>query len=186
MATDPGYANRAITNNGPKSQTFSSLLTNSTGAVEATADYSSTGSNHTFTIAPSTGEIIDINRMLTFVRDTGAFAAEKYGYMTAFTNGIEIRKADSTSSTGTLIDLTDSYPIKTNTDWARVCYDATISDFGVGDQYLHTRWTFAKSGAPIRLVGDNGEFLEVSLHDSCTGLNQHNFTVQGFYEGVSQ
>ena len=186
MTTDPGYPNRSVSNDGPKNQIFSKLLTNSTGAVEAIGDYSSTGSNHTFTIAPSTGEIMDVTRMMTFVRDTGIFAAEKYGYMTALTNGIEIRKADSTSSTGTLIDLTDSLPVKTNAEWGRLCYDATISEFGTGDEFLHARWTFAKFGAPIRLVGDNGEFFEVSFHDSCTGLVQHNFTAQGFYEGVSQ
>jgi hypothetical protein len=55
-----------------------------------------------------------------------------------------------------------------------------------GDEMLQVRWTFAKSGAQLRLNGNNNERLEVVLDDDLDGLIEHYFMVQGVYENYTQ
>ena len=52
-------------------------------------------------------------------------------------------------------------------------------------QIIVVRWTFAKSGAPIRLDGAKNARLEVLLNDDLTGLVDHHFVVQGYEQGTS-
>ncbi len=152
--------------------------------TDALGDYSTaTGSSgETFHITPSTGEAFFINRMFVHVQDTGAFAAEEYGNLgSALTNGVQIRVQ---TDTGTILDLTD-VTVKANAQWARHAYDVRIDTWSVGDEFLTCRWSFYKNGYPIRLDGDNNERLEVYLQDSCTGLVEHNFFVNGYKEDAA-
>lgn len=152
-----------------------------TGHTNAVGDYSTgTGtSGESFIISPSTGEAYRIERMLIHVQDTGAFAAEEYGNLTALTNGVAIRVE---TDTGTVHDLTGTVPVKTNAQWGRHCYDVRVDTWSVGDEFLSARWTFAKSGYPLRLDGDRGERLVAYMQDSCTGLVAHDFFVNGYVE----
>jgi hypothetical protein len=50
---------------------------------------------------------------------------------------------------------------------------------------LAARWTFLKSGYPLRLDGDRGEYLEAYLQNSCTGLVEQTFLAQGYKEDAA-
>jgi hypothetical protein len=121
-----------------------------------------------------------ISRLLVQIVDTGAMSADKYGSANALSTGIEIRV---NSKRGILIDLTDGVLIKKNGDWGRLSYDVNITSFAAGNQFLHCRWTFAKSGQPITLDGSRLERLEVIMPpEDLDVLLDHYFTVQGYYD----
>jgi len=153
----------------------------STGGSNAIGNYSSTGgsSGESFIIQPPVGEKWRIERMMIHIQDTGSFDAEKYGNGVALGNGISVRVE---TDTGTVHDLTDGRPVVSNAQWARQCYDTRVDTYGIGDESLSARWTFSKGGYPLRLDGDLGQRLTVFIHDTCTGLNAHNFYVNGFKE----
>jgi hypothetical protein len=156
-----------------------------TGHSNAVGDYSTaTGtSGESFVLAPSTGEAYHIERMMVHLQDTGAFAAEEYGNLgVTLTKGVTVRVA---TSTGTVNDLTGGNPVLTNAQWGRHCYDVRIDSWSVGDEFLSARWTFSKAGFPVRLDGDRGEYLEVYLQNSCTGLVAHEFLAQGYVEDAA-
>ena len=156
------------------------FLATSTGGTSVIGDYST---GKAFYIQPSSTQAFRIERMLIHIQDTGIFAAEEYGKLSALTNGIQVRvQSTLAGSTGTIHDITDGMPVKTNAQWGRHCYDVRVDTWGVGDEFLSARWTFSKGGYPIRLDGSKGERLEVYLTDSTTGLNGHDFYVNGFVE----
>ena len=157
------------------------------GTKNAIGDYSG-GGGTVFKIQPAPGQIIRVTRMIVFASGKKtSFNTDTYGSLTgSLTNGVVVR---TQNDGGTLINLTDNIPIKYNGDWGRVCYDSDIF-VGTGgtDTSLRVRWTFEKAGYPLRLVGNDSERLEVYLNDDftdgggATGLSNHYFVVQGFYE----
>ena len=155
------------------------LDTNGDGTGTKTAIGEYQAGAEIFYIQPPTGQVYRLSRILPFVEDAGTFDSGSYGNGITLTNGITVRVQNDS---GTIVDLTDGLPVKLNTHWARLCYDLTISKFGTGNEYLHARWTFAKSGQMIRLVGDNNERLEVVLHDDFSDLVSQYFMVQGYIE----
>ena len=151
-----------------------------TGTKTAIGEYHDAGDGaEIFYIQPPAGSVYRLARMLPFVEDFGTFDSGSYGNGITLANGIAIRVQDDN---GTILDLLDGLPIQINTHWARMCYDMSVSSFGVGNEYLHARWTFAKSGQMIRLVGDNNERLEVVLNDDFSDLVSQYFMVQGYIE----
>ena len=153
-----------------------------TGHSNAVGNYSTaTGTaGESFILKPPSTAAYRVERMLVHVQDTGAFAAEEYGNLgSALTNGVVVRVA---TSTGTVKDLTGTIPIKSNAQWARHMYDVRVDTWSAGDEFLAARWSFWKSGYPLRLDGSRGEFLEVYLQDSCTGLVAHQFFIEGYVE----
>lgn len=157
------------------------------GTKNAIGDYS--GAQEIFYIQPSSTQIFRITRMIVLIRgDKSTFYTDSYGSRTALSNGIAVRTQDDS---GTLIDFTNNVPIKRNGEWGGYCFDSEIYPASTGntDTYLRVRWTFEKSGYPIRLVGSNNERLEVVLNDdfSLSGgqnnpLDEHYFLVQGYIE----
>ena len=155
------------------------LDTNGSGAGTKDASGNYASAEEIFFIQPPKGQVYRIARMIPHIVAGGKMASDKYGVAIVLTNGITIRTRDDSS---VLLNLTDDLPIHTNTDWARLCYDLSISNFGTGNEYLHARWTFQKSGQYIRLVGDNNERLEVVLNDDFGALVEQFFMVQGYIE----
>jgi len=143
----------------------------------AVGDYSSTVTSFTFT--PANGRKAAIHRMLVFVEDAGAFVAEKYGYNLALTNGLKLVVRDADDAI--ILTLTPDENIISNADWSGSCFDVTYIDWGVGNNSMGVRWTFAKSGKPLYLDGRLGHYLSMELNDTFTGLVHHHFQIQGFY-----
>jgi hypothetical protein len=149
------------------------------GVINAVQDYSAAGSGVTrFWIAPGAGETYYVNRMLIQIEDAGTpgWSAAEYGSTTALTSGVVIQAQEG----GTMVNITGAQPVKTNGGWGAHCFDIDHVNFGTGNEFLNVRWTFGKSGRPLKLVGDNGDFLEVLCGDDLTGLVGHRFVIQGY------
>jgi len=149
---------------------------NGTGTKNAVGNYA--GAVEEFYIEPGAGECFNLTRLIVTIEDAGGGTAQEYGNIgAALTNGIEVIVENEDGTT--IMDLTDGVPVKSNGDWARLCYDVNWLDKGSGNDYITVRWTFAKSGSDITL--EEGQRLTVQLNDSLVGLITHYFLVQGTY-----
>ena len=128
---------------------------------------------------PADGKIWRLERMLVTIEDAGSLAAGTYGAISALANGCTL-KVMRNSPTGTeVLDLMDSAAATVNSDWGTFCYDIAFHTFGAGNNFLLSRWTFAKSGAPLFLNGANSDTLVLLVQDDLTGLVGHKFFIQG-------
>ena len=134
----------------------------------------------TFSIAPAAGKVLELNRILITVQDSGVIDATDYGAIAGgLTNGMTLSVHDAD---GLKYLLTDSHkPIKTNVDWGAYCYDVEDKSWGTGDNFLVARWTFAKSGKPVYLRGDRSERLVLETADTMSALVEHLVLAQGYY-----
>ena len=133
-----------------------------------------------FKIAPAAGEIFAIHRCIITIQDVGTFEAANYGGKAPsapLVNGIilEVRNAS-----GLLYPLTAG-PVTVNQQWFWHCFDAHMYEFPNQAGSMTMRWTFAKSGRPVVLKGDDGEYLRAEMNDDLTFLTGHFFLVQGYY-----
>lgn len=149
-----------------------------TGTKNANGNYSVTAD--IFYIQPPIGTVYRIERMLVSYEDTAGMIATEYGNTSAaLSNGVVIRVQDDS---GTITDLTDGSPVKTNAAWATMCFDADVKTWGSGNEVFVSRWTFARSGAAVVLDGGLNQRLEIVLNDDMTGLISHSFLFQGNIE----
>jgi hypothetical protein len=89
---------------------------------------------------------------------------------------------ETKGGTTTIDDLTEGFPIKSNGDWAGLCYDADVKSWrtgGAGDEFLVVRYTFTRMGGPITLASDDQ--LAIDFSDDFTGLIKHTFMFQGVH-----
>jgi len=149
----------------------------SNGATtDAIGNYASTAS--TFKVTPTLGRDLYVHRLIVYIEDVGAPDAAKYGNDITLTNGMTVGLFDAADTL--LVDFCDSQPVKTNADWAGFCHDVTLHNFGIGNDPLTVRWTFARSGQPVFVRGTN--YFGVKLNDDFSDLVEHKFQVQGFEE----
>ena len=149
-----------------------------TGSNNANLDFGS--SPDVFYIQPAENQIFYLNRMIVSVGDGAGMQAEEYGNLgSALTNGITVCVVDDG---GIALQLCGGIPVKTNAGWGRICFDVELKTWGAGDELLVVRWTFAKAGYPIRLIGSKNERLEVSFSDNMTGLLSHYYLVEGWVD----
>lgn len=145
-----------------------------TGNKNANGNYA--GAVEEFYIEPAAGESYTLTRMIVSFEDAGGMQAQEYGNIgSALTNGIEVKVVNEDDTV--IMDLTDGVPVKTNSQWARLCYDVDVKSWGSGNDLCVVRWTFTKSGDAIYL--EEGQRLVVYLNDSLVGLISHYFLVQG-------
>ena len=149
-----------------------------TGTTNAIGNYSTTPLSLKY-IAPEQ-YVVNIYRMIVKVRDTGSFDVEKYGNNITLTNGIRIYHRHGN---GDLVAELTAKPILSSGDWSAHCYDVQVLSFGTGDEVLSVRWTFAASGQPVMLDGQDGDYIELVLNDNFTGLNEQIFCIQGSTNG---
>ena len=142
-------------------------------AIDAIADYSLTPRYFAFTTRES--GVVEVQRMIVTIRDTAGFQAEEYGNLgSELTNGLNVVKRDGDNNE--VLNLTPQ-SIKSNAEWASYCYDADIKTWGNGDEFLLVRWTFGKSGSPLKLKF--GDSIAVRVNDDLQGLVSHRFLIQG-------
>jgi len=152
-------------------------LRNEAGSDSITGNYA--GSPTEFFIRPPPGEIWRIARMLVIIEDT-KINADDYGAIAGgISPGMELYVADDNRIINHLMDNGD---VNTSAEWAEYCYDAEQKAWGVGNEFLVVRWTFTKSGVPIRLNGNKRERLAILAQADLTGLIEHECVVQGYKE----
>lgn len=153
-----------------------------TGTKSASSVHESPTDN-IFYIQPPAGKIYRLARMIVYIEGAGSFDSGRYGNSgTPLAEGIVVRIQDDS---GTILDMTNGLPVKTNSQWGRLCHDVEHRSFGSGNESLTVRWAFTKTGQYIRLDGDANERLEVFLDDDFSNLVDHTFMVQGYDETVS-
>lgn len=162
--------------------TFQIALTQGGAAVTFTDDGTGTHTMENpfrFYAEAQTGEILRIASLLVHIEDAATWDAAEYGNLgSALSVGIAVHTEDANDAT--LIDLTDSDPVKSNADWGKFCYDTAYVAFGAGNDFLQAWWRFAENGIPIRLAA--GERFVVTLNDDVDGLAAHSFVIQGYNE----
>ena len=152
---------------------FSRFLT-SDGTPSGTKDMATTADEY---YIQDTSRTLEIYRMIVSYQDAGGGVVSEYGNLgAALTTGIEVKviKRDGTTVRD---DLLDGLPIKTNGEWARVCYDVNRLDWGAGEDLFCVRWTFEKGGKPLSL--EPGQSLRMIVNDDLSLLTNHFAIVQG-------
>lgn len=156
-----------------RKQIFSRYLSTD-GTTSGTKDMSTTADDYYIL---DTSQTLYITRLLVWYQDgTGGNISEYGNLNAALTTGIIVQHIDNDGST-VVNDLTDGLPVKTNGDWARLCYDYTFQNHGTGDDMFTARWTFEKAGDAIIL--QPGERLNFKVQDDLTNLTYHYAIVQG-------
>jgi len=145
-----------------------------TGNFDANIDAS--GAPIEFKLSPAFGKTYHVFRLLIQIGDAGVFDTGKYGNNIVLTNGLRLTKCDAN---GELFAYTGQHVVFTNLDWGIHSHDLSYFNFGLGDNGITIRWSFWKTGSPIILDGNKGEYLAIVLNDNFTGLNNHHFTCQG-------
>ena len=167
-----------IDSTGEKTLTFVKKLDtvgDGTGSTNQNVDGSSTPI--IFKVKPASGEILNVTRIIFLLRDNSSFDSGGWGALggTPLTNGCQLGKK---------IDGVDykTFELKSNADIAGLCFDISHNNWGSGDEFLTARFTFTKLGAPIRLIGDNGDELNFTINDDLTGLTDQYITAEGYFE----
>jgi len=165
----------AVGKSVPSAQLVSEFASNGS-TIDAIGDYAA--AMESFRITCKAGiQKLHIHRMIVNIEDVGNFDAAKYGNNITLTNGINVCVRNAADTI--LVNLTGTAKVQTNAQWAAYCHDAVLHNFGVGNQSLTVRWTFANMGKAISLSA--GEYLSVELNDNFDGLVHHNFMLQGHY-----
>ena len=154
-------------------QLFGQYLTaagDGTGAYNLNANYATPTA---FSVTVPAGETYNLARMLVFIEDNPGMDIQRYGNITALTNGVSF----TATIGGETIVFDGGVPVKTNGGYKALCYDAQIDDTGAGNDVFGARWTFTNYGGPLVLA--EGDSFEVILEDNLTGLTTHSFFVEG-------
>lgn len=130
-------------------------------------------------IMPAPGEIWYINRIIITMTHTVEATDDKFGGITALTNGIVLR-ANVNGQFGSFTNW------KTNGDIIGDMYDVRYSD-KAGPSLFGTsaRGSFSRIGVSVRLDGNVGDFLDVLVQDDITGQSSFFINAQGYIEDAS-
>ena len=128
-----------------------------------------------FSASPPSGKKWFITRMLLSIEDTN-MTWQKFGGISALTNGIEIEY----TTEGSNVDLLSGETIKKNSELSRHCYDTDLI-IGVGTVDLFKgRWTFSKSGTSLLLTNTDSDLFKITVNDNLTNLNAFRVIIQGY------
>jgi len=133
-----------------------------------------------FFIRPPLNTTIVLQEMHVTMRcPDGPLILSNYCNSPPLTNGISFGTTSNIESDNLLEDV---LLIKSNADWARVCFEIVLYDFGPGggpmsdDSYVTVRCIF---GSELTLNGAREEAFVVTLADDFGGLTEHTFFIVG-------
>ena len=127
---------------------------------------------------PASGTVAILERALITIEDATIFAANKYGGVTALTNGLSVTLKDGNDAT---IHNFSPNAIKKTYHWGLMAgSDVTPEAFAAGADRVVIRWTFTKGGYPLVINGDKGEYFSVNVTDDLSGLVSHLIQIQGY------
>lgn len=130
------------------------------------------------------GEKLLVSRLMVHVVDGGSFDSGSYGNGITLSNGMQVFYRRNIDGTLVDFDVTDGFPIKTNVDWGRWCFDLALSEFGSGNESLNARWTLTKYGTPYGIILNEGERLGIRVNDDMTGLIEQSIIAEGLHLGT--
>jgi hypothetical protein len=156
---------------------FLSTNGDGTGDINIVGDYSSAAETFEVENPPMVAATV-IERIVVYIRDTGAFSAEKYGARASLPVGLnlDVRSADD----NVLFSLTPD-AIRNNGEWGKYCFEVDTKKWGGGDQILVARWSFVKfTEAAEGIVLNNGERFVLTVNDDFQSLVTHTILAQGY------
>jgi hypothetical protein len=174
--TDVGAKHALDVNNAssPKKGVFVSRhVFNSGESPTHTMNVDGSSTPVVFSVGPASGKRWYITRLIMVLEDV-AMNWNKFGGITALTNGVSIDYDD----TGSNINLLDIHDIKTNQQFTHWAYDAEINS-GSTD-VLRVRWTFDKSGTALQMNNANSDTFNITVNDDLTGLITFIGVIQGY------
>ena len=131
-----------------------------------------------FIMKPRGTEEVDIMRMIIEMVHSAGGDDEKFGGITALTNGVHIRKNINNGESYQTIAV-----YRSNKDLKNDMYDLVYGAKAAGGANSTTgRFTFDKFGAVINLKASNNEFMECVIQDDLTGLDTFEIKMQGHFE----
>jgi len=159
----------------PRQLLFQHCTTNGdgTGTRDAIGDYSTATD---FYVAPPAGTHYHIQRLICHIEDTGPIAVDKFGALTALTNGILVRVMRGAE---VLADVLNNDPITHNGSFGHTTYDWGLTSFGSGVEVVSAKWDFLTTGSRVALNGNLGDKLVITMQDNLTGLVGHQWMVHG-------
>lgn len=128
------------------------------------------------TLKPHAGEIWHIERILISINHAAQGTDDKFGSITALTNGVVLRA----NINGQFHTFTNW---KNNRDIRLDMYDMEYTDKAGPTTFgTHARGSFNEVGIAIRLDGTTGDYLEVLVQDDLTTLGSFLINGQGHHE----
>lgn len=148
----------------------SQLLENGTPSTSLAFNGSVTSDDFDFTASGET-YVYKINALIV----DGAQDPNKFGGLTALTNGLLVKVIDSDGTT-VLHDPLDGGAIKKNADWSYLARHTEVVA-GAGDDEFSVDWKLEDSfGGPLKLL--DGQIIRMTVQDDLTGLTEFRVMVQ--------
>lgn len=133
-------------------------------------------------ITPPEGSVWDIARMIVGLVDDKGFEIEEFGTRTALVGGISIvvSRLEGVADAAVEQTLNPGLPIKNNGHFGHVCYDVErLAWANTTTEQAVVRWTFAKSGSPIRLNYGDKLIVRFLADSDTSAMGAVNFCFQG-------
>ena len=146
--------------------------------IDMSSQSGSMASPQTYEIAPESGEVWHITKLLFSMTYGSAGDLGLFGNITALTNGVVFRcKVSGQYSTFSLW--------RDNSDIKEDMFDLEFySRSGAGATHGNTgQGKFKEAGAVVRLDGTQGDKIEVVIQDDITALSSFGMKLQGHIEG---
>lgn len=161
---------------------FLDTVGDGTGSKVAKVDGSSTPV--VFRVKPAPGEILSLTALFPSFTVTDPQFASGYGTPSPLANGIlveQVRVAPDLSET-VVVDWLAGTPITRYEDWSRYPGRDQLSALNTAflNFVYNVEFELTSDGAPLLLIGDDGDELRVTIRDDLTSLLFHQFLVSGF------
>ncbi len=156
------------------------LTIDGTGSTASNVTGNYTGSATDFTYIPDSADRVHINRIAVRVGDSGGFVPQGFAALAALTNGIDI---GVTNDSDFVFKVNSNQPIKRNLDWNTIG-EVSVTPYS---ETTYSGYTVSidlsqKYPGGLRLNGAIGDALTVRVNDTFTGLIEHRYLIEGYYE----
>jgi hypothetical protein len=143
---------------------FMDSVGDGTGSIDMAVDGSITPVFYKYTVPA--GYIAHMQRIIISVVSSSKSTSGGFGDQPALTNGLTFYVLDELGDI--LVDRATQLPIKKTTDLQAYCHDLILSAFGIGEEQITSRYTFARDGSDIRL--DEGQSYAWRVNDDLTSI----------------
>lgn len=121
---------------------------------------------------------LEIKNIILFISDPSQIQFELFGSITELTNGLRVWYKQK--STDDKIYLDAGFPIKSNSDFAKLSIDIEIKPKSAGDNVFAGRWDFKEHFGDNLMLEKGGSF-GITINDDLSGINMMTIFVKGYF-----
>lgn len=170
IKTDPDFLTKTSVTSAQELEELFDTVGDGSGSFQMAA------ASNIYKVAPASGVMYFINRVNIYIEDNGQFRGDRYGGSASLENGIDITIHNGSGSifryTKKVIQLIGEWNLLAGID---MFYTA----FASGNDLAPVRWSLDKSGGPLELDGNEGEFMQIKTQDDMSNLVSHIAQAQG-------